>query len=147
MEYWRYGNHPTVASHHNQLETSLAKEERYQYVIPLPSWVTRFIPNLHINPLGIIIKPGKEDRLVIDPSFRVSPSAIPANAWTSVTNEPPIRFADALSRHLVRIYNLRVTYSSTEILIFSDDASGAFKTTKLHPDVASAFAYAYGARL
>ena len=79
---------------------------------------------------------------MIDPSFRVLPSSIPANAWTSVANEPPICFADALTRHLVRIYNLRVTYPSTEILTFSDDASGAFKTTKLHPDVALAFAYA-----
>eukprot|EP00957_Ditylum_brightwellii_P108506 8276222-Ditylum_brightwellii.AAC.1 len=38
------------------------KEDRNCYLIPLPSWMTRFMPHLHVTPQGLIIKPGKNDR-------------------------------------------------------------------------------------
>ena len=147
LDYWRYGNHSTIASYHDNLVQSLAKEDAYQYILPLPSWLARFIPNLHLNPLGLVVKPGKDNRLVIDPSFWVGPDSTPINSLTHIGNEPPIRFASALTRHLSRIYNLRITYPDEDIPTFSDDASGEFKTTKLHPDVATAFAYAYRTHL
>ena len=45
------------------------KEDKNQYLIPILNWLARFIPNLHITPQGLLIKKGKNDRLVWDGSF------------------------------------------------------------------------------
>lgn len=42
----------------------------------------------------------------------------------------------AFVRHLIQIYNLRISYPREEIFLFDDDVSGSFKLTKYHPDVA-----------
>ena len=147
LEHWRYGNHPGLASLHNQLLRSLAKEDAHQYIMVFRSWLARFIPNLHRNPMGMVTRPGKDDRLTIDPSNRISPTSVPINSLTDIRNEPPITYALAFVLFLIRLYNLRVTYLRQELLQMTDDASGAFKTTKLQPDVAAAFAYSYGPHL
>ena len=72
----------------------------------LRSWLTRFIPNLHRNAMGIVTKPGKNDRLTIDPSNRVSATSTPINSMTDIRNEPPITYATAFVYLLIRIYNL-----------------------------------------
>ena len=57
------------------------------------------------------------------------------------TTEPDIVYGDAFDRHLIRIWNLRLTHPNEEIYLFDDDAKGAFRHPKYHPDVASAFAF------
>ena len=52
-----------------------------------------------------------------------------------------------MNRHLVQIYNLRISYPRTGILLFNDDAAGEFRHVKLHPDVAAAHAYSVGQTL
>eukprot|EP00957_Ditylum_brightwellii_P171115 13026027-Ditylum_brightwellii.AAC.1 len=37
------------------------KENRNCYLLPLPCWITRFIPHLHVTPQELIVKPGKND--------------------------------------------------------------------------------------
>lgn len=44
-------------------------------------------------------------------------------------------------KHLTRIWNLRITYPSKEILLWDDDVSGAFRQPKLHPDVSALFSF------
>ena len=44
-------------------------------------------------------------------------------------------------RHLQWIWNLRISYPDIDILLWDDDASGAFRNTKYHPDVCLAFAF------
>ena len=55
---------------------------------------------------------------------------------TDIRDEPPITYATAFVYLLIRIYNLRVTYRHQELLQMSEDGSGAFKTTNLHPYIA-----------
>ena len=52
-----------------------------------------------------------------------------------------------MTRHLVQIYNLRISHPQTDILLFDDDAARAFRHVKLHPDVAAAHAYSVGQTL
>ena len=37
--------------------------------------------------------------------------------------------------------NLRITYPLEDILLFDDDASGAFRHIKYHPDITGAYAF------
>ena len=41
-------------------------------------------------------------------------------------------------RHLERIWNMRISYPTTDILVFDDDVKGAFRHCKYHPDIAAA---------
>ena len=117
------------------------KEERNKYVGVLPSWIERFVPHLHFTPQGLLIKPRKNDRLVFDASHRVTAESACVNDFTSPDNEIQLEYGTALRRHLTRIYNLRITYPLEEILLFDDDASGAFRHVKYHPDIAGAYAF------
>jgi len=59
--------------------------------------------------------------------------------WTSASHEPQIWYGTAFSRHLVRIWNLRISYPNTDILLWDDDVSGAFRLIKYNPEIATAF--------
>ena len=52
-----------------------------------------------------------------------------------------------MTRNLVQTYNIRISYSDTEILLFEDEASRAFYHVKLHLDFAVAQAYSVGQTL
>ena len=55
--------------------------------------------------------------------------------------EPDIIYGTTFQRHLETIWNLRISYPQSDILLFDDDVKGAFRHCKYHPDVASAFAF------
>eukprot|EP00957_Ditylum_brightwellii_P101968 7772064-Ditylum_brightwellii.AAC.1 len=46
-----------------------------------------------------------------------------------------VTFGQAMSKHLIRIYNLRISYLDDDTLLWDDDATGAFRQCKLHPDL------------
>jgi len=138
-EYLRYGNHKSITSRPDLVQKSLVKEEKYNYVLPFPNWMARFIPNLHVSPEGIIVKEGKKDRIIYDASFHVHPHSFCPNDWTTVHDEPPIYYGSALYRHLSWIWNLRISYPDQIIYLWDDDVSGAFRIVKYNPEVASAF--------
>jgi len=145
--YLRYGNHVSITSRPELVEKSLNKEERNNYTLPFPSWTARFIPNLHVSPSGIIVKPGKKDRIIFDASFHVHHASYAPNDWTHSSDEPPIYYGSALVRHLQRIWNLRITYPDDIIYLWDDDVAGAFRLIKYNPHVATAFASIINSRL
>ena len=147
QEARKYGNHASVSKHLKKVEITLNKEERNKYVTVFPCWLERFFPNLFLTPQGLICKPGKKDRLVFDGSFTQSPTSTCLNHFTHTSDEIDLHYGSALNRHLVQIYNLRISYPQTDILLFDDDAAGAFRHVKLHPDVAAAHAYSVGQTL
>ena len=139
--YRKYGNHPTLSQNIVKVRKVMNKEERNSYVIPFPNWMTRLIPNLHTTPQGLIVKPGKNDRLIFDGSVRLQWNSMPVNDMTHPSNEPQIHFQKAMPNHLRRIWNLRITYPHEDILLWDDDATGAFRQVKLHLDIASTYTF------
>ena len=118
------------------------KEVKHSYVILFPRWITRFCPNIHLTPQGILIKPNKEPRPIWDSSFIPHPFATSINMMQHPEKSPKIVFGTAFLQHLIRIYNLRISYPNTDILLWDDDVSGAYRIPKYHPNVAGAFAFA-----
>ena len=68
LDYWHYDNHKSILNNKSKIEKVMNKEDKHQFIIPLPCWLARFIQNLYITPQSLIIKPGKNDRLVFDAS-------------------------------------------------------------------------------
>jgi len=139
-EYKRYGNHASILSKPDLVEKALNKEERNNYAFPLPSWMARFLYHFHLSPEGIITKEGKKDRIIFDASFKIHPHSTCPNDWTSKFDEPPIWYGSAFFRHLIRIWNLRISYPFCDIFLWDDDVSGAFRLVKYNPEVVGAFA-------
>ena len=117
------------------------KEEKHKYLLPLPGWLARFIPNIHISPQGLIVKVDKNDRLVFDASHLIKFYSVCSNMMTSPHLEHPIEYGNAFTRYLTWIYNMRISLPNTEIVQFSDDVSGAFRWPRLHPWISTAFSF------
>jgi len=141
LEYFRYGNHSSIKKDLTKTLKAMNKEDRNQYLISLPSWLARFIRHLHLTPQGLLCKPGKNDRLIWDGSFIPNWQAISINMMLSNQTEPEIVFGHTFEKHLESIWNLRITYPHSDILLFDDDVKGAFRHSKYHPDIASDFAF------
>ena len=105
----------------------MAKELKHSYSITLPAWITRFIPNIHVTPQGLLQKDGKNDRLIFDTSHLIDFDSLAANCVTKLQLEPIIRYRGTLQRHFKRIWNLRITYPTKRILLWDDDVSGVFR--------------------
>ena len=142
LEYWRYGNHPTINTNREKIKRVMNKEDKHKYNFTLPIWCARFIPNLHLSPQGLIVKLGKNDRLVNDASFVSTYESVCLNMLTRPEKEPELEYGSAFVSHLTRIYDLRITHPTEELLLYSDDVSGAFRWPRLNPYIATSMAFA-----
>ena len=109
-KYYKYGNYTSVTKDPNATEKVMAKELKHSYSIPLPAWIARFVPNLHLTPQGLVQKDGKNDRLIFDASHLIDFDSLAANCLTKPQLEPTIRYGDTLQRHFNRIWNLKISY-------------------------------------
>lgn len=141
--HWRMRNGPTIAKKLDQVLKTMTKEDKNNFVIPIPHWLARFIPNLFFTPQHILEKPGKKDRQIFDASKRYTPSSVPINFMTSTPqgSEEQCLFGNVREDLYRRIYNLRITYPGTDIVVHANDVKSAFRQIKLHPDIMGAFSY------
>jgi hypothetical protein len=97
--------------------------------------------------MGLVQAPGKPPRAIYDASFQLLPSSLPYNFIASKHNEPEIVFMRAKPLHLIRIYNLRITYPDQDILLMDDDVVSAFRIPKYNPFVICSKAFCAGSHL
>ena len=141
LDYYRYGNHITIAQNISKVMKTMNKEDKHSYLMTLPSILARLIPDLKLTPQGLIIKPGKNDRLIWDGSFMLFYHSVCVNMLMDQKLEPDLEYGTTWDRHLSRIWELRILYPNKDILLMDDDVKGAFRHSKYHPDIASVFAF------
>ena len=112
-------------------------------MIPLLSWIARFIPHIFFTPQHLLDKPGKARRLIYDASRRYTPTSVLLNMMTSthLGVELECDYGSILTRLLVHIWNLRITHPSRDIILHANDVKSCFRQMKHHPDVMGAFSY------
>ena len=147
MLHWREGNHPSIAKNMDLVMKAMTKLEKHNFVIPIRSWIARFVPHIFFTPHHILTNKG--NRLIFDASRRYTPLSIPVNRMTSTKRgvELDCEYGDVLSRLLVRIWNLRITYPTMDIILHANDVKSCFRQMKHHPDVMGAFSYIIGGLL
>ena len=59
LDFLNYGNHTSIKQKLEKTFSTMSKEDRNQYLIPLPRWLVRFIKHLHVTLQGILIKKTK----------------------------------------------------------------------------------------
>lgn len=145
-EYLAYGNHRSADEDPAATWKAINKDERASHLFCLPEWTAPLVPNLHVSPLGLLVKKGKT-RLIFDASFRPSSSSVAINDVTHKSDEPPTDIGTALTRHIARIWNLRITFPSEDILLWDDDVKSAFRHVRYHLSVIAAFAFRFAGLL
>lgn len=146
MLHWRMGNHSSIKEHNAYIDKLMNKEEKNCFVMIFPQWIARFLPDIFFTPQHLMIKNGKK-RLIYDGSRRFTPTSIPINMMTSTKThgrELACIFGDTLLKLLVRVWNLRITYPTEDIVIHANDVKSCFRQLKHHPDVVGAFSYIIG---
>ena len=141
------GDHNSVNDDLDKVNETVIKEDKRERVAVFPSSTARFVPSLRLTPMGLVIEPGKNDRLIFDASFQADERAAPVNSFARKTNEPESQHGDAWSRHLTRICSLRLSCPNRDAILYDDDASGAFRHSKSHPGAISALAFIIGKQL
>jgi hypothetical protein len=146
----RYDNHSTLAPEYDAVREKLRVEEKNSFYILLPRFLCYFLFGLHLSPLSFIWRKGK-GRACVDNSSRIGKAddgapndSIPAPGSTGHDDEcPAVHYASALQRHLVWIWNLRISHPNEDILQFGDDVHAAFHRMLYHPDLAIVFAFVF----
>jgi hypothetical protein len=150
-QWERYDNHPPLAAESAAVRAQLSKEEKNSFYVLLPRFIAYFIFGLHLSPLSMVWRKGK-GRVCVDNSSQLDPNddgapndCIPAPGTVGRADEcPSVHYASAFKRHILRIWNLRISSPFEDILQFGDDVHAAFHRMLYHPDIAIVFAFVFG---
>ena len=88
-------------------------------------------------------KPHKKDRIIFDAARRYTPTSVPVNMMTSTSRgvELDCNYGDTLTKVLIRVWRLRISYPTEDIVLHANDVKSCFRQLKHHPDVLGAFSY------
>ena len=143
FHYWQQGNNPSIKRHLLSVMKTMSKEERNNFVIPLPGWLWRYIQHLSYIPQHLLVIAGKKDRMISDCSHQHHADSIPINMMTSTAEgvELPCGFGTVKLRLLQRIWNLRISHPNLDIITHANDIRSCFRQMKNNADVMGAFSY------
>ena len=127
----------------DKVKKTVNKEDRNKFVVPLSSWLWRFMPHIFVTPQHLLQKAGKKDRMIYHASSQVTKDSISVNMMTEDASKTEMRcdFGRVKLRLYTRIYNLRITHPSTDIALHANDVKSCFRQLKHHPDCMGAFAF------
>ena len=138
------GNHTSVSNDIPKVESTLNKEEHNTCVAVFPCWLEQLFPDLWLTPQGLICNEVESDRLFFDGSFLEKPFFTYIKQCASTSDEIEPHYDTAMTRYLVHTCNMRTSCPVKEILLFDEDASGAFRHANLHPRVVIVHACSVG---
>jgi hypothetical protein len=117
------------------------KEDRYSHLVPMDPILCKVSPYLHHTTQSIVIKEGKNDRIVWDGSTVLKPTDIVMNDITPVVKESPITFGHVKMKIFIDIYNMCISSPNERILIALADIKACFWFARIHADLTGAFGF------
>ncbi len=141
--YRTHGNDPSISRNKDLVEKNMLKEYKNNSAFPLPGWIARFCPHIFLTPQFVLIHPHKSPRQIFNAKFRPTAEAVPINMMTSTPegSELACLYGEVPRRFLSRLWNLRISYPKSDIVIHANDVKTCFRQIKHHPDVVGAFCY------
>ena len=148
----QYDIHSSLKNVQTEVREKFAKEESLSYQISFPRFLWPFIDGLFIAPITFVQKdPTTEGRICPDPSNTISDhdegntnAQIPEAGKPGRADEnPPVFYGKAFTRHLVWLWNLRISRPQSNILGHVDDISAAYHRVLYHPAMGVTFAQVF----
>jgi hypothetical protein len=90
---------------------------------------------------SIVIKDGKNDRIVWDGLTVTQPTEIVMNQVSPVAKEAPVTFGHVKSQIYMDIYNMRISYPTATILLGLADVTACFRYPRIHTDLTGLFGF------
>ena len=118
------GNQATFKMYPEIVTKTMNKEDRYSHLLTVKLCVLYFSPWCRHTAQGILVKPGKNPRVIFDASTKGSPHEVVLNEITPTELEANIDFGLANMKLLIRIYNLRISYPQLKILLHASAFRG-----------------------
>ena len=141
MTMMERGNQKNFLDNPEIVRKTINKEDRYSHLIPIDRTICLLSPYLRHTSQGIILKEGKNPRVVWDGSTKRLPTDVVLNEHTSIQDEAAITFGDTKMLFYTDIYNLRITYPDDNILLALADVKACFRFGRIHPDLTGAFGF------
>ena len=104
-------------------------------------WVLHFLPYCHHTAQGILVKPGKNPRVIFNASTKGDPHEVVLNEITPTKFEVTIEFRKSKINLLTTIYNLRVSHPRKRIYLALVDITACFSFPRFYADVTGAFGF------
>ena len=141
LEMIQRGNSRSFNDNTELVLKTMNKEDRYSHLVPMDETICRFSPHCRHTTQTMVIKKGKNDRLVWDGSTTMKPTDIVMNQITPTINEAPITFGHVKMQMYIDIYNTRISYPRSSILLAAADIKACFRFARLHADLTGAFGF------
>jgi hypothetical protein len=104
------GNQATFKMYPNIVHKTMNKEDKHSHLLPMKLWVLPFSPYSRHTAQGMLVKPGKNPRVIFDASIKGDPHEVVLNEITTSEFQANITFGLAKLKLLQRIYNWRVSH-------------------------------------
>jgi hypothetical protein len=144
LEMIRRGNSKSFNDHPELVKKAMNKEDRYSHLVPIDEDICRVSAYLHHTTQTVVMKPGKNDRLVWDGTTTLLALDIVMNQVTPVNREAPITFGHVKIQLYIDIYNTRISHPYIVILLGMADIKACFRFPRIHPDLTGAFGFMAG---
>lgn len=131
------GNQKSLLDHPEIAEEVITKEDGFSHIIIFHDWICSLGPHLRHNSQGLV----DLKRLVWDGSTKRSPTDMVMNDHTPTDDEAEIDFGTAKYDFYWLIYNMRVSYPESSILLALADIKACFRFPRIHPDLTGAFGF------
>ena len=141
LEFISRGNSKNFIANPKLVRKTMNKEDRYSHLVPMDPILCKFSPYLRHTTQSIVIKEGKNDRIVWDGSTVLKPTDIVMNQITPVDQESPVTFGHVKLQIYIDIYNTRISYPTLIILIALADIKACFRFARIHADLTGAFGF------
>jgi hypothetical protein len=150
VKHMAYNNHAPLHAALAEVRAKLGEEEAKSYHLAFPRSIAYFIDGLFIAFMSWVVQKGS-GRIVVDPSTpldKTDRGALNAHIPKpglpgSLDRNPHITYANAFVRHLIHLWNLRISNPRQEILQHTDDIEAAFHRINYHPDLGVCYAYMF----
>ena len=135
------GNHSSYRRNPEKTKKAMNKEDKYSHVLPIDEDVAYLSPFTRHTPQGGVDKEGKSFRVVWDGSTKKTWRDTMLNDVTPTDKEPEITFGETEDMFDNRIFNLRVSYPDSPILLATADITSCYKFPRVHPALSGAFGF------
>jgi len=140
---WR-GNSKSFNNHPELVKKAMNKEDRYSHLVPIDVDICRASAYLRHTIQTVVMKPGKNDRLVWDGTTTLLALDIVMNQVTLVNCEAPITFGHVKIQLYIDIYNTHISHPYVVILLGMADIKACFRFPIIHPNLTGAFGFMAG---
>ena len=140
----RRGNSPSIAANWTSVLKALVKEVRNKHLMVFPRWMVRGSPFGNHVPANLVVRPGKDGRLIWDGSTKRAAHEVTMNEVTPTANEAAITFGHMYLAFITWMWNLRISFPNEEIVLAFLDISSCFRFPRIFADLVGAFGFMIG---